>query len=80
MSKDRAKILPGKESIMYLITNRDEFMHRCSYMSKSIAIGSEIYVRDKIERFKDATHWRREHHPLQPEGVEDMHCLYLPSR
>lgn len=58
----------------------DEFMRRCSYMSKSISIGSEIYVRDKIERFEDATHWRREHHPLQPEGIEDMYYLYLPSR
>ena len=53
----------------------DIFTHKCRFFTKCLVIGSENFIRDKLHKFADKMHWKREHQPYTEDEWNGIHSL-----
>ena len=53
----------------------DIFTHKCRFFTKCLVIGSEAFIRDKLNKFADKMHWKREHQPYTEDEWNGIHSL-----
>ena len=53
----------------------DIFTHKCRFFTKCLVIGSEAFIRDKLHKFADKMHWKREHQPYTEDEWNGIHSL-----
>ena len=53
----------------------DIFTHKCRFFTKCLVIGSEAFIRDKLNKFSDLMHWKREHQPYTEDEWNGIHSL-----
>jgi hypothetical protein len=58
----------------------DLFMHKCSFFTKCMVIGSEEFIREKIEKFSSAMGWKREHEPYTEDAWDRIYSLKSKRR
>jgi len=58
----------------------DLFIHKCRFFTKCLVIGSEAFIRDKLNKFADKMHWKREHQPYTEDEWDGIHSLKSKRR
>ena len=53
----------------------DIFTHKCRFFTKCLVIGSEAFIRDKLNKFADKMHWKRDHQPYTEDEWNGIHSL-----
>ena len=53
----------------------DIFIHKCRFFTKCLVIGSEAFIRNKLNKFADKMHWKREHQPYTEDEWNGIHSL-----
>ena len=53
----------------------DIFTHKCQFFTKCLVIGSEAFIRDKLNKFADKMHWKRKHQPYTEDEWNGIHSL-----
>ena len=53
----------------------DIFTHKCRFFTKCLVIGSEAFIRDKLNKFGDLMHWKRDHQPYTEDEWNGIHSL-----
>ena len=53
----------------------DIFTHKCRFFTKCLVIGSESFIRDKLNKFADKMHWKLDHQPYTEDEWNGIYSL-----
>ena len=53
----------------------DIFIHKCRFFTKCLIIGSESFIREKLNKFAEKMNWKRPHQPYTEDEWNGIHSL-----